>query len=171
MFKKNLNSIRMKNVILIIVLITPAFIISCGGSGSKEKSAEEIISDSLSNGSEYFQNTLDYFFGQSWLTFDDATVEFTVRSMDGWGNTIDRRNITGKYRVVNNDKSYTLELDFGRENINIDYLTGGTRPLRRNVDYPLPKFLKVELDSLNKLVIKNWQLVKPKEPENELIVD
>lgn len=171
MYKKNLNLIRMKNVILIIVLITPAFIISCGGSGSKEKSAEEIITESLSTGREYYQSTFDYFFGQSWLNFDGATVEFSVRSRDGWDNTIDWKNITGKYSIANYDNSYTLELDFGREDINIDYLTGGTRPKRRNLDYPLPKYLKVELDSLNKLTIKNWKLVKPKEEDNEEIVD
>jgi hypothetical protein len=145
------------------------FLVSCGGDNSAEskeleeqKSTEQVILDSLSTGKEYFQNTLDYFFGQSWITFEGGTVEFTVRSKDGWGNTIDNKDVMGKYTVINNNGSYSIESDFGRESVNIQYLTGGTKPKRREVDYPLPKILKVEFDSLNNVIIKNWIIVKPK---------
>lgn len=144
------------------ILFASIILTSCGGGvGSKEKPPEQVISDSLATGKEYFQNTLDYFFGQSWLEFEGGTVEFTVRSKDGWGNTIDNKEVTGKYTVVDNNGSYTIECDFGRESINIDYLTGGTRPKRRDVDYPLPRILKTEMDSLNNVLIKGWDLIKP----------
>jgi len=155
---KILNKIKMKKLITIYgaIMLASLILTSCGGDPT-----EQVISDSLSTGKEYFQTTSDYFWGKSWLTFDGGTVEFTVRSKDGWGNTIDNKDVMGKYTVINNNGSYTIEPDFGRESINIEYLTGGTRPKRRDVDYPLPKILKVELDSLNNILIQNWKIVKP----------
>ena len=127
------------------------------------KKSIEIIKEEppITINGEYGKLTLDYFFGKSFLKFNGQIVDFTVCSMDGWGNIINRRDLTGKYKLTDNGNgSYILELDFGKNTVNMDYLTGGFEPTRENVDYPLPEFLPVSIDSLNNVTINGWDKIK-----------
>lgn len=133
---------------------------SCGGSGSEtaegaevlEITTEQVISDTLSHNKEYYNVTSDNNqFWKTWLTFNGSTVVFTVKTQDIY-RTFGRNEIMGKYSVVDNKGIYTLELDFGAENIEVD-----TKYLPKK--YQLPKFLEVELDSLNNVVIRGWKIV------------
>ncbi|MEO4004623.1 hypothetical protein [Flavobacterium sp. CAU 1735] len=161
----------MKKLIIIgITLFTSIFYYGCKKTSDKEATnlSNESKESSLViplKGNEYFKKTTNYFLGKSWLTFKDQSVEFMICSLDGWGNTINKRNIMGKYKVTGN----TIEIDFGRESVNIEYLTGGFNPIRKDVDYPLPSILSFSINN-GKVIIDDWRLLEP-EPTKPVVVE
>lgn len=161
---ENYEKIRkMKLLKLKIGFLTMAcasmFLVSCGGTQKEvtevlEIRTEQIISDTLSRNKEYYNVTADNNqFWKTWLTFKGSTVVFTIVTQDYY-TTFGRNEIMGKYNVVDNKGVYTIDLDFGSENIEV-----ATKYSPKK--YLLPKFLEVELDSLNHVVIKGWEIVNP----------
>jgi len=145
----------MKKIMTIIgaIVVASFMMTSCGGN---KVAPEQVIADSLATGKKYYQKTKN-FEGGSWLTFEGPTVVFTIYSLSTtWSGyrIIERKDITGKYAVINNNGSFTIECDFGIQSINLKL----SYNKEETSDCPLPIVLVVEMDSLNNVHIKNWEI-------------